>query len=78
MKPKLIVCLGAVASQSFLGSRFKVTKTHGKVHRIEGLPPIITTLHPSAILRARTDEDRDGQRHTLVGDESMAAKFASH
>ena len=77
VKPKLIVCLGAVASQSLLGSSFKVTKTHGKVQQVEGLPPIITTLHPSAILRARTDEDRDRQRHTLVADLSIAAKFVS-
>ena len=31
----------------------------GKVQRVEGFPPIIATLHPSAILRARTDEDRE-------------------
>lgn len=73
--PKLIVCLGAVASQSLLGSSFKVTKTHGKVQQVEGLPPIITTLHPSAILRARNDEDRDNQKRTLVADLSIAAKF---
>lgn len=36
--PKLIVCLGAVASQSLLGSSFKITKVHGKVQRSEGLP----------------------------------------
>ncbi len=77
VKPKLIVCLGAVASQSLLGSTFKVTKTHGKVQQVKGLPPIITTLHPSAILRARTDKDRDSQRHTLVADLSIAAEFVS-
>lgn len=77
VKPQLIVCLGAVASQSLLGSSFKVTKVHGKIQQIEGLPPIITTIHPSAILRARTDEDRDSQRHTLVADLSIAAEFVS-
>jgi DNA polymerase len=77
VKPKLIVCLFAVASQSLLGSSLKITKVHGKVQQIEGLPPIIATLHPSAILRARTDEDRHRQRHTLVDDLSSAAKFVS-
>lgn len=77
VKPTLIVCLGAVASQSLLGSSLKITKVHGKVHQIEGLPPIIATLHPSAILRARTDEDRHRQRRTLVDDLSRAAKFVS-
>ena len=77
VKPQLIVCLGAVASQSLLGSSLKITKVHGKVQRVEGLPPIIATFHPSAILRARTDEDRHRQRHTLVDDLSRAAEFVS-
>src|ERR1700761_6728663 len=64
VKPKLIVCLGAVASQSLLGSSLKITKVHGEVHQVEGLPPVIATLHPSAILRARTEEDRHRQRRT--------------
>ena len=75
--PKLIVCLGAVASQSLLGSSLKITRVHGEIQQVEGLPPIIATLHPSAILRARTDEDRHRQRHTLVEDLSRAAKFVS-
>jgi uracil-DNA glycosylase len=77
VKPTLIVCLGAVASQSLLGSNLKITKVHGKVQQVEGLPPVIATLHPSAILRARTDEDRHRQRHTLIDDLSKAAKFVS-
>jgi DNA polymerase len=68
VRPKLIVCLGAVASQSLLGSGFKITKSHGQVQQAEGLPPIIATLHPSAILRARTDEDRHQQTRLFVDD----------
>jgi DNA polymerase len=66
--PELIVCLGAVAAQALLGSRFKVTQSHGEVQRAEGLPPIIATLHPSAILRARTDEDRERDTRTFIHD----------
>ena len=77
VKPKLVVCLGAVASQSLLGSSLKITKVHGEVQRVEGLPPVIATLHPSAILRARTDEDRHHQRQTLLDDLMRAAKFVS-
>lgn len=73
--PKLIVCLGAVASRSLLGSSFKITEVHGEVQRTEGVPPIIATLHPSAILRARTYDDRHRQRHTLVHDLCKAAAF---
>jgi DNA polymerase len=77
VKPRLIVCLGAVASQSLLGSSLKITKIHGEVQQAEGLPPVIATLHPSAILRARTDDDRHRQRQMLVEDLSRAAKFVS-
>jgi DNA polymerase len=68
LRPELIVCLGAVAAQSLLGSGFKVTQSHGKVQHAEGLPPIIATLHPSAILRARTDEDRERDTKTFIHD----------
>jgi DNA polymerase len=75
IRPKLIVCLGAVASQSLLGTKFKVTSSHGKPQEVEGFPPIIATLHPSAILRARTEEDRRSQMKTLIQDLRIAAKF---
>jgi DNA polymerase len=68
VRPELIVCLGAVAAQSLLGSGFKVTQSHGTIQHTEGLPPIIATLHPSAILRARTDEDRERDTRTFIHD----------
>jgi uracil-DNA glycosylase len=68
VQPKLIVCLGASAAQGLLGPKFRITQSHGKLHRAEGLPPVIATLHPSAILRARSPEDREQSRQTLIGD----------
>jgi len=75
VRPKLIVCLGATAAQALLGSSFKITRSHGSVQHVEGLPPIIATLHPSAILRARTDEDRHEQMKVFRDDLRLAAKF---
>ena len=68
VRPELIVCLGAVAAQSLLGSEFKVTKSHGEVQHVKGLPPIVVTLHPSAILRARTEEDRERDTRIFIQD----------
>jgi DNA polymerase len=68
VRPEVIVCLGAVAAQSLLGSGFKITQSHGKVQQTEGFPPIIATLHPSAILRARTDEDRERDTQIFLND----------
>lgn len=75
VKPELIVCLGAVAAQSLLGASFKITKSHGTLQRVEGLPPIIATMHPSAILRATSDEDRYQQMDLLIRDLKEAAAF---
>jgi DNA polymerase len=74
----LIVCLGAVAAQSLLGAGFKITQSHGEVQETEGFPPIITTLHPSAILRARSDEDRESDTKIFLEDLRRAAAFVSH
>jgi uracil-DNA glycosylase len=75
VRPKLIVCLGAVAAQSLLGAAFKVTQSHGEVRQVEGLPPIIATLHPSAILRARTDEDRERDTRIFLDDLRRAIAY---
>lgn len=76
VQPKLIVALGATAAQGLLGSSFRITQSHGRVQDAPGLPPIIATLHPSAILRAQTDEDRHAQMRILVEDLRKAARIA--
>jgi uracil-DNA glycosylase family protein len=77
VRPELIVCLGATAAQSLLGSKFKITQSHGELQRITGLPPMIATLHPSAILRAQTDEDRERDRKILLHDLQQVSVFLS-
>lgn len=74
VRPDLIVCLGATAAQALLGSRFRLTQSHGAVQTAEGLPPIIATLHPSAILRARTSEDRHRDMNILLEDLRQAQR----
>lgn len=75
VRPDLIVCLGATAAQSLLGSAFKITQSHGKIQQADGFPPIIATLHPSAILRARTEEDRERDTKILLDDLHLITKF---
>jgi DNA polymerase len=75
VRPQVIVCLGAVAAQSLLGSGFKVTQSHGKIQQAGGFPPIIATLHPSAILRARTDEDRERDTRIFLDDLRQVTGF---
>ena len=72
--PKLVVCLGATAAQSLLGSSFRVSQDRGKTMKVPGYPPIVTTVHPSSILRAQTDEDRERERQLFVADLITAAR----
>lgn len=78
VRPRLIVCLGATAAQALLGSSFRVTQSHGELQHTDSLPPIIATLHPSAILRARTEEDRHRDTQLFLDDLRQAAAFVSH
>jgi DNA polymerase len=73
--PELIVCLGATAAQSLLGSTFRVTQSRGTLQRPAGLPALLATIHPSAILRARTDEDRHREFAAFLADLQQAAAF---
>jgi uracil-DNA glycosylase len=77
VRPKLLVALGATAAQSLLGPAFRLTQHHGEIQDAGDLPPVIATLHPSAVLRAVTPEDRHAQRQMLVGDLLAAAKLAA-
>ena len=70
VRPTVLGLLGATAAQAILGREYKVTERHGEL--IEppgpGLPRLVATFHPSAILRARTPEDRESQLRALVDD----------
>jgi DNA polymerase len=77
VEPKLIVCLGATAAQSMLGPSFRVTQGRGKVVQVSGHPPLLATVHPSAILRAQSHEDRAREKEAFVLDLTVAARFVS-
>ena len=70
--PELVVALGATAAQDLLGPSFRVTKQRGEVLRPEGLPPVVATIHPSAVLRG---DDREALFAGLVDDLRLVATF---
>ena len=82
VRPELIVCLGATAAQALLGSKFKVTVSHGTIQKSTpgdspggNYPPILATFHPSSILRAVTDEDRHRQTEIFIADLRKAEAY---
>lgn len=50
LKPRAILCVGRVPSQSLLATREPVTRLRGSFHDFHGVP-LLCSYHPSALLR---------------------------
>ncbi len=58
VRPQVIVCLGATASQALLGTGFRVSTMRGRFIDSPHAPFVFATLHPSALLRLRDESER--------------------
>lgn len=76
VKPRVILCLGASAAKSMLGSTFSVMKDRGKILEAALAKQVIATIHPSAILRNRDEQDHERLYHYLVDDLALAYSTA--
>jgi len=72
LEPDVLVTLGATAGQALLGSSFRVGEAAGALLDLDGRP-LVATLHPSAVLRARERDEREAMFGRLVGDLRRAA-----
>lgn len=75
VKPELIVCLGATAAQSLLGREFRITRNRGEILPDADGAFVLATYHPSAVLRAPRDKDRERMRNELASDLKVAARW---
>lgn len=75
--PQVLVCLGATAARSLLGSEFRVTKKRGIFVQVTPTIAALATYHPSAILRAPNVEDRRHMRGDFVDDLRRVAEHVS-
>jgi DNA polymerase len=73
VRPAVVVVLGATAAQALLGRQFRVSRERGELLETEYGVPTLATIHPSAILRMRTDEERHAELAALVADLRVAA-----
>src|SRR4051794_31358451 len=55
VRPRVLVCLGAVAAQGLLGNQVRVTKDRGVPLDSDLADLVMVTVHPSSILRAGDD-----------------------
>jgi uracil-DNA glycosylase family protein len=75
IQPQMVVCLGATAAQTLMGKDFRITKSRGEIFRdTPHAPWLMATAHPSSILRAPSDDDREKAYRAFVEDLSTAAK----
>jgi uracil-DNA glycosylase family protein len=73
VRPRVLVCMGAVAAQGLLGSKVKVTKDRGIPLESDLADLVTVTVHPSSILRA--GEQRDEAYAAFVHDLREVAKM---
>jgi uracil-DNA glycosylase family protein len=76
IEPKVLVLLGATAAQAILGRSFRVTQHRGEFVDSPLAPLVTATVHPSSILRSRTDEERRSAFDAFVKDLRRIARAA--
>jgi len=72
--PRIVVCLGATAAQSLLGSGFRLTEHRGELLPSRWRARILATVHPSSILRLADRAARDRAYLAFVADLTQAAR----
>src|SRR4051812_29759913 len=73
-RPDAIVCLGATAAQALLGPDFSVMRRRGQFIPSSLAPPVMATVHPSSILRARDDKSRHQKKEAFTRDLKIVAR----
>ncbi len=72
VKPKVILCLGASAAKSLMGSTFALMKERGTFKQTAFSDRVMATVHPSAVLRAADAPGRDLLYNYLRDDLALA------
>src|SRR4029079_6106466 len=75
VRPNVLVVMGATAAQALLGRQFRVTKDRGRPVDSDLARFVLATVHPSSILRQRTDEERAAAMADFVADLKIVAKL---
>lgn len=68
VKPQILVCLGATASQTVFGRDFRLTQHRGALLKHPWASHVLVTIHPSAILRATDPDRRHAEYERFVSD----------
>ncbi len=85
VRPQVIVCLGATAAQSLLGPAFRVSARRGEAIRLPATvdvrltrePVVVATVHPSSVLRDRSDSHDEAYKSFVEDLRSARNAYAS-
>jgi uracil-DNA glycosylase family protein len=77
VKPSTIVALGATAARSLTGRSITIGKVRGKPLEMPDGTWLVITVHPSALLRIKDDDERHAAYRSFVADLKAAAAARS-
>src|SRR5262245_62106392 len=75
VKPEVVVALGATAARSLLGRVVTIGRVRGEPMDLHDGSRLVVTIHPSALLRIRDDDDKRAQYRDFVKDLKVAARY---
>jgi uracil-DNA glycosylase family protein len=75
VRPSVLVLMGATAGQALLGSAIRVTRDRGRPITSDLAPHVLLTIHPSAVLRARSSAERAAATAGFVDDLRLASRL---
>jgi uracil-DNA glycosylase len=75
VKPELIVALGATAARGLMGRPVTIAKVRGTPLPLPDGGRMVTTIHPSYLLRIQDDDDKSAEYRRFVQDLSACAKL---
>ena len=68
LRPRYVVCLGAMAARAILGTKFKLMAERGRWQKLPSGQWCLATVHPSSVLRAHIAGDFDATYAQFVAD----------
>jgi DNA polymerase len=77
VQPHVLVALGATAARAVIGKDFKVSVMRGQFVESPLAPYVFATLHPSALLRLKDEEEKEAAFQNLVKDLKLIKKALS-
>jgi uracil-DNA glycosylase len=77
VKPSMIVALGVTAARSLTGHTVTIGSVRGKPLELADGTQLVITVHPSALLRIKDDDERHAAYRSFVADLKSAAAIGA-